>query len=252
MESKLESLIPNLTSALVTKVLFVELYFLLTVSKSPVYFTLTDFLDSHTIELLYISVTAFLLTPWIVPIALAIYVAVAGLPSWIAVRLLGLIKFDGFPVFKVLSQRQRDKSVSVDVTKDYAFRNGLPDLSKRLAEYQSEQKKKLEGESIAAANFFLILLIVMISSASAPNFLMKVTGVLEPYLGGYAYSGVVTLLLIQGFVGRMTGFCLLKYSGYLPPDFFVDEGERMSAEGWAGKMASRHEPYLLEWLRRNS
>lgn len=251
MDNKIESLLPSLTSNIVTKILAIELYFLLTLSKSPIYFTLSDFLDSHSIELLYISVTLFLLAPWIFPFAMAIYFFVAGAPAWIFSKLLNFVKWDGLPVFRLLRDRKDDSSVSIEVAKDYAFRNHLTELSQRIEDYQLSNTKHMEGEAIATTNFLLIFLIVIVSDKSSPNFLMKVTGVLEPYLANYAYVGVVTLLLIQGVVGRISGFHLLRDAGSLHPDFFRDDIERAKAADWVNQIARKHEPHIMQWLRKN-
>lgn len=251
MNSKIEGLLPNLSSALVTKVLAIELYFLLTASKSPIYFTLTDFLDSHSIELLYISVTMFLLTPWIFPVAITTYIIVAGIPAWVARKLLGAWKSEGVPVFQILQDRNREKAVSLNVAKDYAFRNDLPELAQRISEHEAKHSKAMDGEAIAATNFLLLVAIVLVSSQVAPNFLMKVTQVFDPYTGGKAYAIVVTLLMIQGIIGRMSGFHLLRDSGSLGPDFFRDESERANAANWVNSMVERNQPYLLEWIQRH-
>lgn len=251
MNSKIDGLLPSLSSGLVTKVLAIELYFLLTASKSPIYFTLTDFLDSHSIELLYISVTIFLLTPWIFPVAMATYIIVAGVPAWIARKVLGAWKSGGVPVFRILQERNRAKAVSLNVAKDYAFRNDLPELSKRISEHEVTHAKAMEGEAIATTNFLLLAAIIIVSSQFSPNFLMKVTQVLDPYTGGKAYVIVVTLLMIQGIVGRMSGFHLLRDSGSLGPEFFRDESERVNAANWVTSMVERNKPDLFEWLQRH-
>ena len=250
MDSKIEGLLPSLSSNLVTKILAIELYFLLTVSKSPIYFTLTDFLNSHSIEILYISVTIFLLTPWIFPIAIATYIVIAGLPAWIARKLFAYWKSDGWPIFKMIQDRNRDKAVSITVAKDYAFRNDFPELTQRIIDYESKHSKAMEGETIAATNFLLVVAIVLVSSQTVPNFLMKVTEVLEPYTGNTAYAVAVALLMFQGIIGRMSGFHLLRDSGNLAPDFFKNEDERASAKNWANSMIERNQPYLIEWMQR--
>lgn len=251
MNSKIDGLLPNLSNGFVTKFLAIELYFLLTASKSPIFFTLTDFLDSHSMELLYISVTLFLLTPWIFPAAIATYIIVAGLPAWIARKVLGVWKSEGVPVFRVLQDRNRAKAVSLNVAKDYAFRNDLPELAQRISEHEVKHGKAMEGEAIATTNFLLLVTIVLVSNQSAPNFLMKVTKVLDPYTGGKAYAIVVTLLMIQGIVGRMSGFHLLRDSGSLGPDFFRDESERVNAANWVNSMVERNQPDLFDWLQRH-
>jgi hypothetical protein len=252
VDSKIEGLLPSLSSGLVTKVLAIELYFLLTASKSPIYFTLTDFLDSHSIEILYISVTMFLLAPWVFPVAITTYIIVAGFPAWIARKILGTWKSEGLPIFRILRDRNREKSVSINVAKDYAFRNDLPELAQRISEHEVKHSKAMEGEAIAATNFLLILAIVLVSSQLAPNFLMKVTQIFDPYIGGKAYEIVVFLLIIQGIVGRMSGFHLIKGAGSLGPDFFKDENERASAANWVNSMVERNKPYLFDWIQRHN
>jgi hypothetical protein len=251
LDNRIEGLLPSLSSNLISKILAIELYFLLTLSKSPIYFTLTDFLDSHSIEILYISVTIFLLAPWIFPLAIAAYVAVAGTPAWIARKLLGRLKWDGWPVFRMIQDRNREKAVSISITKDYAFRNNLHELTQRIMDHEAKQDRSMEGEATATTNFLLIVIIVLVSSQSAPNFLMKVTEVLEPYTGYVAYKVVVALLMIQGILGRMSGFHLLRDAGSLEPDFFRNEEERASAANWVNSMVERNQPYLIEWMQKN-
>ena len=129
MDKRIEGLLPSLTGSMVTKILAIELYFILTLSKSPIYFTLTDFLDSHSIELLYISVTLFILAPWIFPFAIAVYYLVAGAPAWVVAKLLNFVKWNGLPVFRLLRERKKDASVSILVAKDYAFKSDLKGIS---------------------------------------------------------------------------------------------------------------------------
>lgn len=251
MDKRIDGLLPSLSNGLIAKILAIELYFLLSAHKSPIYFTLTDFLDSHSIEILYISVTIFLLSPWIIPIVMAAYVAVAGTLSWIARKLLGCIRWDGLPVFRILRERDHELAVRIEVAKDYAFRNDLPELAGRIADYESKQNRSMEGEAIAATNFSLVLAILLVSSDSVPNFLMKVTEPLEPYTGIMAYKTVIGLLLIQGIIGRMSSFHLLRDAGILRPDFFKNEEERISAKEWEAAMVERPQPYLIEWMQRN-
>ncbi|MEF3046946.1 hypothetical protein V3C85_07030 [Tabrizicola sp. L79] len=212
---------------------------------------MTDFLDSHSIELLYISVTMFLLAPWIIPLAIATYIVVGGIPAWIGRKAVGVFKSGGIPVFRILQDRNREKSVSLYIAKDYAFRNDLSELGQRISDYEGRHSKAMEGEAIATTNFLLLVAIVLVSSQVAPNFLMKVTQVLDPYTGGKAYAIVVTLLMIQGIVGRISGFHLLRDSGSLGPEFFRNESERSDAANWVNSMVEGNQPYLLEWLQRN-
>ncbi|MCC1482007.1 hypothetical protein J1C52_10185 [Roseibaca sp. Y0-43] len=53
--------------------LFVEIYFLFRAGKSPFFFTLSDFVDRFSIEILYISLVLFLITGFLFPIAFIAY-----------------------------------------------------------------------------------------------------------------------------------------------------------------------------------
>lgn len=251
MSNNVIRIVPSLTANLVTKVLALEVYFLLRLGKSPAYFTLTDFLNNYSIEILYISVLLFLLSPWFFAPAMLVYYAFAGSAAWVFRRALNLIKWGGIPVFRALYERDRDSTVSITVAKDFAKSNGDADLLKRIELYEVENRKSLEGEAISTVNFALTLVIALISSQGSPNFLMKVTEFLEIHLNGHAYHMVLLMLIIQGVIGRASSFHLLKNSGILPYQFFKNNAERAASKEWALTMIKRNEPMAFDWLNRS-
>ena len=139
----IEGLVPNITSNVVTKILFVELYFLLRSGKSPAYFALTDFVDNYSIELLYITVLLTLLSGWIFPIVLSAYIIIAGLLSFLGRCVLSSIRYMGIPLFKAILQNEREKSVSINIAKSFAHENSDTDLMNRIDNYNKEATTSL-------------------------------------------------------------------------------------------------------------
>lgn len=251
VKPNLIELLPNVTSSITNKVLLLEVYFLLRSHQSPIYFSLTDFVENYSIELLYISVTLSLLTGWIFPLALAIYAILVGGFTWFGRKFLGLIRFQGIPIFEALNQRDREDSVSLSVAKDYAKSKADEGLQRRIDEYAKTSLKQLENEVHAATNFALVLLIAWISySTGAPNFLMKVSQFADPITLGNAYQICLFLLLSQGLLGRMSGFHLLRASGNLTPQFFKSEEERKKVASWVSEMVDRNKSLAERWLNK--
>ncbi len=250
MKTNFEGYIPNLTLGVVTKILLIEVYFLLRVGKSPAYFSLSDFLDNYSIELLYISVLFFLLAAWIFPIVFLVYFGFAGTFAWFGRKVMNLIRINGVPVFRALREQDHKQAVSIEIAKDYAKSKKLNELTGRIEEYEKAHEKAMEGETLAATNFFLVLLIVTISCYGAPNFLMRVTSFADPFTKGYAYHACIVLLAIQGCIGRASSFYLLGNAGKLPRSFFDNEDERQSVAGWSTEIIERNIPLALRWMKR--
>lgn len=245
----IEGLVPNITGNVVTKILFVELYFLLRSGKSPAYFALTDFVDNYSIELLYITVLLTLLSGWIFPIALSAYIITAGLLSFLGRCVLSSIRYMGIPLFKALLQNEREKRVSINIAKSFAHANSDTDLMNRIEAYDKEATTSLEHEANASANFALILMIAWVShTTGSPNFIMKITDFVDPYLFGSAYYACLILLIIQGIIGRASGFNKLFSSGTLPEKFFKNEEERTKVASWTNSEIERHFPLAQKWM----
>lgn len=250
MTANITGLLPSVTSSIVNKVLFLEVYFLLKAGQSPAYFSLIDFVDNYSIELLYIVVFFFMLSGWLMIPTLTFYFVLSGVLSWLGRQIMGLIKFEGIPIFTALRQDERKKSVSLVIAIDYAKSKQDTELKERIDEYEKATKERLENEALAAANFVLVVLIAWVSySTGAPNFLMKIASFADPFSNGAAYEVCLALLVIQGFAGRATNFHLLHASGSLPPSFFFNEEERGKVEAWAEQMVSKHEPLARQWMR---
>lgn len=247
----IDGLVPNLSNGVITKILFVEIYFLLRSGQSPAYFSLLDFLDSYSIELIYITALLTLLTGWIIIPALAGYMIIAGSLSWIGRQILSTFKYMGVPIFKALGEEEREKRVSLDIAKNFAHSNSDSDLQRRIEEYEKSSIQSLESEAQASANFVLILAIAWVShSTGAPNFIMRVTSFVDPYLSGMAYEICLALLIIQGLLGRASRFHNLPASGYLPTRFFKNEDERSKVAAWAHQEVQRHLPLVEKWVKR--
>lgn len=250
MTAKITGLLPSITNNIVNKILFLEVYFLLKTGQSPVYFSMTDFVNNYSIELLYIAVFFSMLAGWLFVPALGFYYVVAGGLSFSGKQIMRLIKFSGIPIFTALAQNKREKSVSLEVAIDYAKSNQDTDLKKRVDEHNKDAQERLENEVLASTKFVLVLLIAWISySTGAANFLMKVASFADPFSNGAAYEVCLTLLVIQGFVGRATNFNLLGESGSLPPSFFINEEERGKVEAWAEQMVAKHLPLARKWMK---
>lgn len=247
----IDGLVPNLTNGLITKILFVEIYFLFRSGQSPAYFSLLDFVDSYSIELLYITALLTLLAGWIIIPALACYVIAAGALSWMGRLILATFQYMGVPIFRALREGERERRVSLSIAKDFAHSNSDSDLQRRIQEYEESSNKILENEARASANFALILAIAWVShSTGAPNFMMKVTGFVDPYLSGMAHKTCLVLLIIQGLLGRASNFYSLPASGYLPSRFFRNEDERSTVAAWTHKEIQRHLPLAEKWMNR--
>lgn len=251
MANNIDRLLPSITVGFISRVLLIEVYFLLRIGKSPAYFTLTDFLDAYSIELLYLTVSLSLLTGWVLVPALAAYTLLFGFLAWLTRATFGLIRIQGIPIFKALSQHKRENSVSLEIAKDYAKSHADITMQKRIKEYETESREHLSNEALASANFLLLLVAFWIShSTGAPNFLMKVTTYADPYLMENAYEVCIVLLAIQGVLGRISSFHLLSEAGSLPPSFFKDDEERKAVADWATKVVGRFTPLAEKWLNK--
>lgn len=247
----IDGLVPNLTKGVITKILFVEIYFLLRSGQSPAYFSLLDFVDSYSIELLYITALLTLLTGWVVIPAIAGYTIIAGSLSWMGRQIFSVFKYMGVPILKALAEEEREKRVSLSIAENFAHSNSDSDLQRRIVEYKKSSNKSLENEAQATANFVLILAIAWVNhSTGAPNFMMRITSFVDPYLSGLAYEICIALLIIQGLLGRATSFHRLPASGYLPTRFFKNEDERSEVAAWTQQEIQRHIPLVEKWLNR--
>jgi hypothetical protein len=223
-------------------------YFLLRSGKSPAYFSLLDFVDNYSIELLYITVLFTLLSGWIIIPALAGYVLIAGALAWLGRQLVSTIRYMGIPIFKALGNEERRKRVSISIAEDYARSNSNDALLDRIEDYKKSSTQSLENEAQASANFILILIIAYVShSTGAPSFIMKVTSFVDPYFGGSAYQICLALLIGQGLLGRASNFHHLPASGHLPTRFFKNEEERSTVDAWSQQVIQRHAPLAEKW-----
>ncbi|MEC8580144.1 MAG: hypothetical protein VXZ18_05275 [Pseudomonadota bacterium] len=246
-----DQLVPNLTKGVITKILFVEIYFLLRSGQSPAYFSLLDFVDSYSLELLYITTLLTLLTGWMTLPAIAGYVIIAGSLSLIGRLILSPLRCFGIPIFKALRDEEREKRVSVKIAESFAHSNSNSDLQKRIDAHLESSNQHLANEVLASANFVLILAIAWVShSTSAPNFMMKVTNFVDPHLAGHAYEICLALLIIQGLLGRASNFHSLSASGYLPTRFFKNEDERLTVAAWSSSEVQKHYSLAEKWLNR--
>ena len=250
MRANITGLLPSVTNSIVNKVLFLEVYFLLRTGQSPAYFSLIDFVDNYSIELLYITVFFAMLVGWLMLPAMAFYYVIAGVFSWLGRKFMGLFKCEGTPIFTALGQHERENSVSLMIAIDYAKSKPDPELKERIDEYNKASQERLSNEALAATNFVLVGLIAWISySTSSPNFLMKVSSFADTFSYGWAYEVCLVLLAIQGFVGRATSFHLLHASGNLPPSFFSNEDERAEVKAWKLKMCDKYIPLARKCMK---
>ncbi len=238
MNASFEKLLPNLTGSVVSKVLFLEIYFLLRVGKSPAYFTLSDFFDRYSFELLYISVLFVLLADWVLLPAAYLYLGFAGPLAWCLRTLLYKIKIGHTYVFKELYSMDRKNLTSLDLTINFARTNGEQSLLQRATEYKDMNRHKVAAEKTAATNLILILGIIGISClAGAPNFLMMVSDFANPYTNGWAYQICIGLIVIQGCLGRAVNFDVFLKANSLPARFFDDDTLRTTIRDWPEEKA---------------
>jgi hypothetical protein len=243
---------PNITGDLVTKVLVVEVYFQLRAGKSPIYFTLSDFADSYSLELLYIAITLFLLSAWILPVAMFLYWFIFGGIRYVLNFIGSVIKIHGIPVFPFLLWKSDSTRVSTQIAEDYAKSNGNEIMLSRIKAFEAKQTKQVEGEVIATMNLLLVLLIIGLGYFGAPNFLMKVTSFADPLVDDYGYEIVCTLLAIQGFFGRLFNYQLFRNLGHLPGGFFTTNEERDKVAAWTSEIVARNIPFMRKWIEEDS
>ena len=241
MGTSLHNLVPSLTGSVLTKLLFLEVYFLFKVGRSPAFFKLTDFLDGYAIEILYLTITLTLLSAWFFLPAIAAYYIIAGSIYWLLRRPFFAFTWSGVPVFKALSIQQKADRVSLGVAEDFLHHNPDADLGKRIEEYKERSQKALESEAASTANLALLVTIVALGWSGTQNFLDKICSIFDPYLLGHAYGICVFLLVSGGVLGRATGFNALRDAGSLPASFFRSDDERIRVKRWAEKMITRHE-----------
>jgi hypothetical protein len=239
---------PNVTGDLVTKVLAVEIYFQLRAGKSPIYFTLSDFADSYSLELLYIAVSISLLFAWIIPVAMLLYWSVFGSISFFLNAVGSSIKIKGTPILPFLRWKSDINRVSTQIAEDYAKNNHDDVLLARIKAFEAQKLKQVEGEVIATMNLLLICVIVGLGYMGAPNFLMKVTSFADPLLNNYGYEFVCFLLAVQGFFGRLFNYHIFGSMGHLPGDFFSGSEERDKVVAWASEIAARNVPFMRKWI----
>lgn len=144
MKSSIDGLLPSMTAGFINKVLLVDVYFLLSAGQSPAYFTLPDFLDGYSMELLYIAVLLSLLTGWLFIPALAGYTIFVGGLTWFVRKLFGLIRCQGIPIFRALDQQNQENSVSLLVAKDYAKSKKDSELKARIEEHEKKMGSNLQ------------------------------------------------------------------------------------------------------------
>lgn len=251
MKSGLDGLLPNVTSNITNKMLFLEVYFLLRAKQSPIYFSLTDFVDNYSIELLYIAVTFSLLAGWLFLPTIGFYTVFVGSLAWCGRKFMGVFKCEGIRNFEVLNKHNRDNSVSIEVAKEYAKSNTDDDLQTRIEKYERESSERFANEVLATTNFVLVVLIAWIStSTGAPNFLMRVSSFADPFTFGHAYTICLVLLILGGLFGRAANFHLFRASGSLPPSFFKNADERKKVAAWTEKIVGQYEPLAKQLLDR--
>jgi hypothetical protein len=238
MNTNVEKLLPNLTGSVVSKILFLEIYFLLRVGKSPAYFTLSDFFDRHSFELLYIGVLFVLLSDWVLFPATYIYLVFAGPLAWCLRTLLSRIKIAHTYIFKELYSMDRKNRTGLDLTINYARANNDQSLLQRATEYKEAYRHKVAAEKTAATNLILVLAIIGISClAGTPNFLMMVSDFANPYTNGWAYQICIGLFVIQGSIGRAVNFYVFLKANSLPARFFNDDTLRTTIHAWPEEKA---------------
>lgn len=228
-----------------------ETYFLLRTGMSPAYFSLTDFLNGYSIELFYIAVVFSLIFGWIFLPALALYTVLIAPLAWLGKKVIGMPRYQGIPIFTAVLQRNREDSVSLEIAKDFAKSNSENGLLSRIEEYSAKATTNLSNEMQATANYSLLAAIAYITYATgAPNFLTKVTAFADPLVFDKAYTVCLYLILVQGIVGRISGFHRLRATVYLPPSFFINEEERLKCKAWVYKTIERNEPLAKRWLNK--
>lgn len=244
-------LTPKLTNDLVTKVLAVEIYFQLAAGKSPVYFSVSDFANSYSIEILYIAVTLYLLAAWLAPIGMLSYWMFFG-SIRSALHLIGsTIRVQGIPLFPYLEWKRDVTRVSALVAEDYARSTGNSMLLLKIKEFEFEKLRQVEGEYVATLNLLLVGTVVVLGHFGYPNFLMRVTAFSESFTYGYSYAAVCTLLIVQGVIGRVSNYHIFRDLGFVPGDIFSSVDERNEAENWSSNIARRHIPFIKRWISNN-
>lgn len=251
MKAQLESLVPNITTSIIQKVLLLEIYFLLRAGKSPAYFSLTDFVDNYSIELFYIAVFFSMLAAWLVLPAMAVYMMFAGILAWCTRKFFGIFKYLGVPIFKILDQHEQENSVSIEIAKDYAKFTNDASLKTRIEEHEEKLQDDFLNETQATINFALIIAIIWISnSTSAPNFFMQVANLVDPFTFGWAYQICVLLLVLQGIVGRMVSFHIVRSAGSLPIKFFQNDEERETVAAHTSNVVEQKMSAVWRWLAK--
>lgn len=249
MNGELKNYSLSMSGKVALNLLFVEIYFLFRAGKSPFFFTLSDFVDRFSIEILYISLVLFLITGFIFPIAWVAYHSVFWLLDGMRRIVTDRIKVSGVPVFRALNDREKSGRVSVEIAKKYAYKNSKEELSSRIDEWEKSKAKAMEGEITTIGIYILLFVVMLFSSEARPNFLM---GVLEIFTENeIVYEIMISILLVQFFLGRLTNFHLFRDAGYLPVDFFKSEEERKEASGWAARHVEQFQPAIKKWLDKH-
>lgn len=233
-----------------TTVLYLEIYFLLRAGKSPFFFTVTDFFEKYTIEVLYLSALIVILSGWLIFAIVSVYLIVFSSIRKIAIFISDKFKIDGFPIFAAMRSYRENNSVSVDVASDFSRRNRDHDLAQRLEKFMAEQKNRTEGEAIATANFVAIIIIYYLTFKNGtPNFIQGLTNFLGAY-SNFTYSLVFVLVAVQGILGRIQGITAFTTLGKLPPDFFVDEHEKEKVAAWSEQVLRRNQAIIEPYFKK--
>ncbi|UWR41990.1 hypothetical protein K4F85_03565 [Phaeobacter inhibens] len=214
----------------------VEVYFILQLGKSPIYFKLSDFLNPHGIELFYVSVTIFILAPWIAPPAYIIYATFFHALKAAILWPFKIIKYNGQPLFKKILESQRSDEIAIDVAKNYCKEHKDSALSARIESWEDDQNQRNSLELVRTTSLSLFIAMALISSKENPNFLMKVSDIASQWFSFDAYRILVFLIISSGLLGRLSNFQSLRKLGYLPQDFITDPVTREGLKEWPSKM----------------
>ena len=199
---------PTLQIAVV--VLAIDLFFVVSVGKSPAYIAPTALLQDYTLTLGYFAIIV-LLAGFAIFITLSM---IAAILNWLAYRILlaPILRIRAMRV--ALKLRRRQEYLDLDKVQKFAADTENRDLIELV------NKRSKLGSPIQSVYpmliFVLTILIALNSDPTSPNMFMKVCSISEPVVPCGSYRLVLAVVFFQALFLMAIYGLLLSDSQYFP------------------------------------
>ncbi|MGB3554155.1 MAG: hypothetical protein WBA25_05900, partial [Jannaschia sp.] len=195
---------PSLTVA--TAAIAIDLYFILKGGKSPAYIDIQDITSILSLDIFYILcifTLSFLI--WMIPfILLAISF---NLALYLALRW----PFTRTRASKLFFKFSNRRKINTDVARKFAKHIDDKELLEKLN--KRERSSANSFQMLPIILFVLLAFLIGNSSASQPNFLMKVCSISEPIQPCWRYPFLVSLIFAScGLFAALNGYFYIQLS----------------------------------------